>query len=109
MFRNANTENLTLSVDTDDAACRLVVGGDENRFSRDTVHVYADARFKVVEVYKAVFGDEEDDAVSSRDLHCNREVIGCFGREEDINCLLLEGRIIRIMIDLDNMQLGRVR
>ena len=109
LFRNANAENLTLSIDTDDAACCLVIGGDEDGLSRDTVHVYADARFEVVEVNKAVFGDEEDDAVPSRNLHCNGEVIGGFGREENINGLLLKGRIGWIMINLDNMQLARVK
>lgn len=96
---------MTLSVDTDDAAGRLVIGSDKDCFARDSVHVYADAGFEVVEVDEAVFRDEEDDAVPGRYLHCNGEIIGCFGGEEDVDGLLLEGRIIRIMINLDDMQL----
>src|SRR5947207_15987830 len=54
---------------------------------------------------ETVLCNKEDDAVTGRNLHCNRKIIGRFGREKDINAFLLKLGIIRIVINLDDMQL----
>ena len=70
-------------------------------------HVNAYASFEMVEMNESVFRENEDDAVTSRNLHCDGEVVCCLGREEDID-FFLERRIIRIriIINLDDMQLA---
>ncbi len=50
-------------------------------------------------------GNEVDYTVLLRYLHGDGEVVGSFGREEDINRFLLEWRIGSLMTDFDNMQL----
>ena len=61
---------------------------DEHGFARDSVHVETSSSFEVVKVNETVLGDEVDDAGSSRDLHGDREIVGGFGREEDVDCFL---------------------
>jgi hypothetical protein len=39
------------------------------------------------------------------DLHGHREIIGGFLREEDLGCLLLERRVGRGVVDLDDVKL----
>jgi len=83
-----DAQDLSLSVDTDDTASRLVFASDEHGFARDSVHVETSSRFEVVKVDETVLGDEVDDAVTSRDLHGDGEIVGGFGREEDVDCFL---------------------
>ena len=61
--------HLTLPVDADDAAGCLVRCRHKNRLPTDAVHVYAHTRLNVVQVYVAVFGDQEDDAMLLAGLH----------------------------------------
>jgi hypothetical protein len=105
LFRDTNTEHLTLSIDANDTACSLVICSDKDRFARDAVHVDANAGFEVVEMDEAVLCNKEDDAVAFRDLHCYREIIDCLRWKENIDGFLLEHWICRIMIDLNDMQL----
>ena len=105
MFGDTDTEDLTFAIDANDTTRRLVICCDEDCLAGNTVHVNANASFEIVEVNESVLGDEEDDAVPSRDLHCDREIVGRFGREEDIDGFLLERRVVWIMINLDDMQL----
>ena len=82
-----------------------MIGSDKDGFSRNAVHVNADTSFEIVEVDESVFRDKEDDAITRRNLHCDGEVISGFDGEEDVDSLLLEYRISRIVINLNNVQL----
>lgn len=106
LFRDTNTEDLTFAIDANDTTGRFVICSDKDCLAGNAVHVNANASFEIVEMNESVFSDEEDDAVTSRNLHCDGKIIGCLGREEDIDGFLLEGRVIRIMINLDDMQLS---
>lgn len=54
---------------------RLVLSRDEDGLAGDAVHVDACAGLEVVEVDKAVLGDEVDDAVLLRNLNGDGEVV----------------------------------
>lgn len=56
---------------------------------------------------KSEFGDEVDDAVALRDLHGDWEVVGRFGREEDVDGLFLEWGVWRLVSDLHDVELSR--
>lgn len=80
---------------------------DEDSFTADAIHVDADARFEIVQVNKAVLGDEVDNIILLADLHRYREVVAGFGREKDVYGLLSKGRITLLEINLDDVQLGK--
>ena len=104
---NTDAEDLTFAIDANNTTSRLMICRDKDCFARNAVHINAYAGFEIVKVNKSVFGNEEDDAVTWRDLHCDRKVVRCLGRKEHIDSFLLEGRVVWIMIDLDDMQLER--
>lgn len=54
---------------------------------------------------KTVFSDKVNDAVLLGDLHGYREVVGCLGWEEDIDCLFSEDGVRSVVINLDDVQL----
>ena len=60
---SAHREDLSLSVDSDDAVGRLVGRGHEDGLGGDAVHVDAGAAFQIVEVDVAVLGDQVDHAM----------------------------------------------
>lgn len=102
---DADAEHLTLAVHTDNTAQQLVLGGSEDGLARNSVHVDARARLEVVQVDEAKLGDEVDDAVLLRHLHRDGKVVCRLGREEDIDGLLLERRVGRLVPDLHDVQL----
>lgn len=53
------------------------------------------------------FSDKEDNPVLLGHLHCNREIICRFCREEYIHSLLGENRVRGLMIYLDDVQLEK--
>ncbi len=55
---------------------------------------------------EAKLGDEVDDAVLLRNLHRDGEVVGRLGREENVDGLLREGGVGRLVADLNDMELG---
>ena len=85
----------------------LKLGRGKDSLARDAVHVDARARLDVVQVDEAKFGDEVDDAVLLGDLHRHGKVVGRFGREKDVDGLLLERGVGRLVADLDDVQLTR--
>ena len=107
LLRYADAKDLTFTVDTNNTTCCFVICSDKDGFARDAVHVNANTGLKIVKMNETVFCDEEDNAVTRGNLHCDGEVVGGFGREEDIDRFLLKWRIIRIVINLDNMQLEK--
>lgn len=107
LFRDTDTKDLTFTIDANDSTRGFVICSDEDCLAGNAVHVNANACFEIVKVNESVFCDEEDDAVTSGNLHCDGEIIGCLGREEDIDGFLLEGRIVGIMINFDDMQLTK--
>jgi hypothetical protein len=108
LFRDANTEDLTFAIDSHDTTRSFVIGSDKDGFARNAVHINANAGFEIVEMNEPVFSDEEDDAVTRGNLHCNGEIVCRFRREENVYRFLLERRIIGIMIDLDDVQLSKL-
>ena len=58
---------------------------------------------------KAIFRDKVDDSMFLRDLHGHGEVIGSLWWEVNINVLLGEWRVRRLMVNLDDMQLENIR
>jgi len=58
---------------------------------------------------KAIFRDKVDDSMFLRDLHGHGEVIGSFWWEVNVNVLLGEWRVRRLMVNLDDMQLENIR
>ena len=54
---------------------------------------------------KTVLGDEVDDTVLLRDLHGDGEVVGCLCGEEDVDGLLGEHRVRRVVVDFDDVKL----
>jgi hypothetical protein len=82
-----------------------VLGGHEDRFARNPVHVDARARLDVVEVNKAELCDEVDDAMLLGDLHGHWEVGSGFGGEVDVDRLLRERWVGGLVVDLDNVEL----
>ena len=58
---------------------------------------------------KAIFRDKVDDSMFLRDLHGHREVICSLWWEININVLLGEWRVRRLMVNLDDMQLENIR
>ena len=97
LFFDIDTEDLAFAIDANDTT-RCLDGLPGN-----AGHVNADPGFEIVEMNEVVPCDEEDDAVTSRDLHCNREIVGRFGREEDIDCFLFKRRVVGIMVNLDDI------
>ena len=83
----------------------LKLGSGKDRLARDAVHVDARARLDVVQVDKAKLGDEVNDAVLLGHLHRDGEIVGCLGREKDVDCLFLKGRVAGLLTDLYHMQL----
>lgn len=102
---DADGQDLALAVHAENAVRGLVVGRGEDRLAGDAVHVDAGARFEVVQVDETVLGREIDDAVLLGDLHGDREVVGCLGRKVDIDSLLRERRVGRLVINLDDVKL----
>ena len=82
-----------------------MISGDKDSFAGDAVHIDADASFEIVEMNETIFCNEEDDAIAGRNLHCNREIVRSFRREEDIDGFLWKLGVSWVMINLDNMQL----
>ena len=105
---NVHAEHLSLFVDADDTVGCLVVGGDKDGFTGDAVHVHANAGFKVVKVDEAILCNEVDDAVLLRDLHGDREVVSCLGREVNVDVLLSVWSIGRLVINFDDVELRRI-
>lgn len=105
IFLQRYRQDLTLLVDTDDTGCCFMFGSDENSFATDTVHVDASCCFQVVKMDEAHLGDHVNDAKSFADLHSYREITSCFGREKDLDCLLLEGWVAFLMVNFNNLKL----
>ncbi len=99
-------KDLTLAVDTNDTAGRLVLCSDKDGVARDAVHVDASAALEIVEVNEAVLCDEVDNTVTLADLHGNGEVVGGLGWEEDIDGLFGESGLAILVVDLYNVKLG---
>lgn len=99
MFVDIYAQDLTLLVDTYNTIGGLVLGGHEYRFARDTVHVDAGARLKVVKVDETVLGDQIYDTVFLRHLHGHREVVGRLRWEVNVDCLLDERWVRCLMIN----------
>lgn len=55
---------------------------------------------------ETVFGNEEDDVVFLAYLHCDWEIIHVFGREEYIDCTLLENGSSFFVVDFDDVELA---
>lgn len=106
LFIDRDAQNLTLAVDSDDTARRLVFAGDKHCLARDAVHVEACARLEVVKVDETVFRDEVDDTVALRDLHRDGEIVRGLGREEDVDRFLRVHRVGGSVIDLDDVELS---
>lgn len=102
---HADTQHLTLPVHPDDTVTLLVRRGGEDGLARDSVHVDTSASLDFIQVDEPKFGDQVDDAVLLRNLHCDGEIVGGFRREEDIDCFLLEGRIGWLVADLNDVEL----
>ena len=79
---------------------------DEDGFTGNTVHVYANAAFDVVNVDVAILRDEIDDVKLRAHLHSHRKVILRLWREENVNLLLWE-RLVACwwLADFDDVQL----
>jgi hypothetical protein len=52
------------------------------------------------------FGDEIDDTVTLRNLHGDGEIVCCFWREEDVDCLFREWRVWRLVTDFYYVELS---
>ena len=88
-------------------ARRFGIGScNEDRLAGNAVHEQAGTGLQVVEVDEAILGDEIDDAISLGHLHSNGEIVYGFGGEIDVDRLLWEDRIRRLVVDFNNMELG---
>jgi hypothetical protein len=58
---------------------------------------------------EAVFRDKINDSVFLRDLHGHGEVIGSLWWEVNVDILLGEWRVRRLMVNFDDMQLANIR
>lgn len=104
----ADAENLSLLVDSNDTASQFVLCRSKDGVSRDTVHVKTLSSLQVVQMDETILGDEVDDSVAFRNLHRDREIVDGLGREENIGCLLLEDRVRCVVIDLDDVKLHSI-
>ena len=59
-----NPAYLSLPVDTDDTAGRVMLACNKDGFAADTVHVKASASLEVIEVDETVFRNQIDDTIS---------------------------------------------
>lgn len=100
-----DAEDLTLLVDTNDTVCRLVLGGDEDSLTANTVHVDTCTAFQVVQVNESILGDEIDNAVLLGDLHRHREVVLCLSREEYVYGFFGKDWIGSSVVNFDNVEL----
>jgi len=100
---SVNAEELSLLVNTNDTVSCLMLCSYKYSLTRNTVHVYASARFKIVKMNKTVFRYEVDDAVLLRYLHGHWEVVHCFRWEVDIDGFLAEWGIRRSVVNFNNM------
>lgn len=105
LFVDIDAENLTFLVDTNDTVCRLVLGRDEDGFTRDTIHVDTCTGFQVVEMDEAKLCHEVDDSMLFRNLHGHGEIAGCFWREINIDILLGEWWVRSLVVDFNDMKL----
>lgn len=74
---------------TNNSAGSFVRCRHKNRVARDAVHVDASAALDVVHVNVAVLGDQINNVVFRRHLHCNGKIVLSLRREEDVNGLFL--------------------
>ena len=101
----ANTQDLTLLVDSDDSSSQFVFGGRKDGVPGNSVHVKALPGLKVVQVDESVFRYEINDTMTFRDLHSDGEIASGFGREEHISSLLREYWIGGVVIDFNDVKL----
>lgn len=102
-FVDADAEDLTLLVDTNDTIRGFVFSRYEDCLARNSVHVNADTALEIVEVNETVLGDQIDDSVFLRDLHRYREVVVGFWREVYVDSLLGERRVWVGVVNLDDV------
>jgi len=98
-------KNLTLTVDTNDTSRFAISTGCEDGLTGDAVHENAGTGLEVVQMNEAILGDDVNDLVTIRDLHCDWEVVGGLGWEIDVDVLLGELRVSLLVIHLDNVEL----
>jgi hypothetical protein len=103
---HAHTQHLTLPVDSQNTMALLKLGRGKDCLARNAVHVDARARLDVVQVDETKLGDEVDDAVFLGHLHRDGEIVGGFGREKDVDSLLLERGVGLLVTDLDYVKLS---
>ena len=94
---NVDAEDLFLLVDTDNTVGCLVLRSYKDSLAGNTVHVYASARFKIMEMNKTLFRYEVGY------LHGHWNVVCCFGWEVDINGFLDEWGIRSGVVVSNNM------
>ena len=103
---NADGQNLTLTVDTDQASTVRVRSSGEDGLAGDAVHEDASTGLEVVEVDETILRHEVNDVVLGGHLHGHGEVINCLLREVHLHSLLLESGVRLLVVDLGNLQLG---
>lgn len=87
-------ENLSLVVDANNTISCLVLHCHKDGLARDTIHIDASTRLKVVEMYKTIFCYEINDTMFLGYLHGNWEVVCDFRQEADINGFLGSGVVL---------------
>lgn len=108
---DADAEDLSLPVDTEDSIAGVVFASHEDSLAGDTVHVDAGTGLEVIEMDETVLRREVNDAVSLGDLHGDGEIIGRLGREVNVDGFLRERRVGRLVVNLHNVKLpsGNIR
>lgn len=87
---NITKYNNNINICTNNSTSRLVGSCHEYGIRGDTVHVDARSGLDVIHVYVAVLGDQVDDVILGRHLHCHREIVLRLGGEENVDRFLWE-------------------
>ena len=94
---------LSFTIDCNDTRSDFIVCSDEYGIATDSIHVDASSSFKIVQVDKAVLGNQENDVVLFGDLHGDWEIIDSFWREKDVDGTFLEDLLAVLVVNLDNV------
>ena len=90
---DVHTENLSLLVHANDSVRGLVFRSDENRFTRDAIHVDARAGLDIGQMNEPVIRHDVDNSVLLGGLHGYREVVRRLWREVHVDSLLRKWRV----------------
>ena len=102
---NTDAQNLSFFVYANNTISRLMLSGDKNSLATNAIHVDTGTGFQVIQMYESIFGDEINDAKTSRHLHIDGEIIHRLSRKEYLHGLFQERGIDALVVNFNYMQL----